>query len=53
VYEEQTAPLIAYYDDPNDARLVRVDALAPIDDVTAQLVKLVESNGFSHKGAPA
>jgi adenylate kinase len=53
VYEEQTAPLIAYYDDPNDARLVRVDALAPIDDVTAQLVKLVASNGFSCHGAPA
>jgi adenylate kinase len=53
VYEEQTAPLIAYYDDPNDARLVRVDALAPIDDVTAQLVSLVSSNGFSRKGAPA
>jgi adenylate kinase len=41
VYSDQTAPLIAYYDDPADPRLVRVDALAPIDDVTAQLVKLV------------
>jgi adenylate kinase len=53
VYDEQTAPLIAYYDDPNDARLVRVDALAPIDSVTDQLVQLVNSNGFSRKGAPA
>ncbi len=53
VYDDQTAPLIAYYDDPTDARLVRVDALAPIDDVTQQLVKLVSSNGFSRNGAPA
>ena len=53
VYDDQTAPLIAYYDDPSDARLVRVDALAPIGDVTAQLVKLVNSNGFSRNGAPA
>jgi adenylate kinase len=53
VYEDQTAPLIAYYDDPNDARLVRVDALAPIDSVTAQLVKLVDGNGFSHNGSAA
>ncbi len=52
VYEDQTAPLIAYYDDPSDARLVRVDALAPIADVTRQLVKLVSDNGFSqHEGA--
>jgi adenylate kinase len=53
VYDDQTAPLIAYYDDPSDPRLVRVDALAPIDDVTGQLVRLVNSNGFSHHGAPA
>ncbi len=53
VYEDQTAPLIAYYDDPADPRLVRVDALAPIEAVTEQLVKLVHSNGFSHRGAPA
>ena len=51
VYEEQTAPLIAYYDDPSDARLVRVDALAPIDDVTAQLVKLLSDDGFSNGSA--
>jgi len=53
VYDEQTAPLIAYYDDPADPRLVRVDALAPIGDVTQQLVDLVGSNGFSRRGAPA
>jgi adenylate kinase len=53
VYDDQTAPLIAYYDDPADPRLVRVDALAPIASVTEQLVRLVNSNGFSHNGAPA
>jgi adenylate kinase len=53
VYDDQTAPLIAYYDDPSDPRLVRVDALAPIASVTAQLVKLVNSNGFSHNGETA
>lgn len=45
VYEEQTAPLIAYYDDPADPRLARVDALAPIDSVTRQLVDLVKDDG--------
>ena len=53
VYENETAPLIGYYDDPSDARLVRVDALAPIDAVTRQLVALVGSNGFSHNGKSA
>ncbi|HEV2737045.1 MAG TPA: adenylate kinase [Candidatus Elarobacter sp.] len=53
VYDDQTAPLIAYYDDPSDARLVRVDALAPIESVTEQLVKLVNGNGFSRNGEPA
>ncbi len=51
VYEEQTAPLIAYYDDPSDPRLVRVDALAPIDEVTRQLVKLVSGDGFREGAA--
>ena len=45
VYTDQTAPLIAYYDDPQEARLVKVDALAPIADVTAQLERLVADNG--------
>ena len=51
-YVEKTAPLIGYYDDPADPRLVRVDALAPIPSVTEQLVRLVSSNGFSTVGAP-
>jgi adenylate kinase len=50
VYEDQTAPLIAYYGDPADSRLVRVDALAPIGDVTQQLVKLVGGDGPSRNG---
>jgi adenylate kinase len=49
-YDALTAPLIAYYDDPADPRLVSVDALAPIDDVTAQLTKLVSGN-VSRNGA--
>jgi adenylate kinase len=49
-YDALTAPLIAYYDDPSDPRLVSVDALAPIDDVTAQLTKLVSGN-VSRNGA--
>src|ERR1700681_143451 len=53
VYDDQTAPLIAYYDDPSNPRLVRVDALAPIESVTEQLVRLIKSDGFSRNGAPA
>jgi adenylate kinase len=53
VYDDQTAPLIAYYDDPSDPRLVRVNALGPIDTVTEQLVRVVNSDGFSRNGAPA
>jgi adenylate kinase len=53
VYDEQTSPLIAYYGDASDPRLVRVDALAPIDAVTEQLTKLINSDGFSRNGAPA
>jgi adenylate kinase len=44
VYNEQTTPLIAYYDNPA-RRLLKVDALAPIDAVTEQLVGLVQSDG--------
>ena len=51
-YTEHTAPLIAYYDDPQGARLVKVDALAPIEAVTAQLVGLV-GNGAAAGGARA
>ena len=50
-YQEKTAPLIAYYDDPSNDRLETVNALAPIADVTGQLVKLVEDGDFV-KGAP-
>ena len=45
VYEEQTARLIAYYDDPADPRLVMVDALGPIDSVTRKLVAVIGGNG--------
>jgi adenylate kinase len=47
VYSEQTAPLIAYYDNPADPRLTRVDALASIDKVTAELTALLDDNGFT------
>lgn len=50
-YVEKTAPLIGYYDNPADPRLMRIDALAPIDNVTDQLVKLLTGNGFA-VGAP-
>lgn len=51
VYEEQTAPLIAYYDDPADPRLVSVDALGPIDTVTRELVALIDGNGDERRAA--
>jgi adenylate kinase len=51
VYGDQTAPLIAYYADPTHPRLVRVDALGPIELVTEQLVKLVTEHGFGTNGA--
>ncbi|MBV9439343.1 MAG: adenylate kinase [Candidatus Eremiobacteraeota bacterium] len=41
VYHAQTAPLIAYYEAGAESRLKRVDALAPIDVVNEQLVRLV------------
>jgi adenylate kinase len=52
VYQDQTAPLIAYYDDPSDPRLVTVDALEPIDNVTRQLVALLAPNGEPASVAP-
>ena len=45
VYETQTAPLIAYYEDAKNPRLIKVDALAPIEKVSQQLVNLVERDG--------
>jgi adenylate kinase len=37
-YREKTAPLIGYYDNPADPRLVSVDALGPIEAVTDRIV---------------
>ncbi|BDE06754.1 adenylate kinase [Vulcanimicrobium alpinum] len=51
-YVEKTAPLIGYYDDPSDPRLMRVNALAPIGQVTAQLTALIEGDGFASVTAP-
>jgi adenylate kinase len=45
VYEEQTAPLVAYYDDAGDPRLARVDALGPIEKVSRQLIDFVHGHG--------
>jgi adenylate kinase len=45
VYDEQTAPLIEYYDDADDRRLARVDALAPIERVSRQLIDFVRGHG--------
>jgi adenylate kinase len=40
-YEENTAPLVGYYEKSPVTTLLRVDALAPIESVSAQLVDLV------------
>ena len=45
VYQEQTAPLVAYYDDAGGPRLARVDALGPIENVSRQLIEFVRSHG--------
>jgi adenylate kinase len=45
VYDEQTAPLIEYYDDAGDRRLARVDALGPIEKVSRQLIDFVHGHG--------
>ena len=50
-YQEKTAPLIGYYDDPADPRLTRIDALAPIADVTRQLGVLVNCAALSPVGS--
>jgi adenylate kinase len=50
VYEDQTAPLVAYYAHPANHRLATVNALEPIDAVSEQLHKLV-TGGFSKNGA--
>jgi adenylate kinase len=51
-YQEKTAPLIGYYDDPADPRLERIDALAPIADVTRQLGVLVDCAALVPVGTP-
>jgi adenylate kinase len=51
-YREKTAPLIGYYDDPSDPRLERIDALAPIAEVTRQLGALVGCTALAPAGAP-
>jgi adenylate kinase len=52
VYREQTAPLIAYYDDPADPRLVTVDALAPINVVADELAALLADRNDPPQSAP-
>ncbi len=42
-YEEKTAPLIGYYEKSPVATLLHVDALAPIETVSAQLAGLVRN----------
>jgi adenylate kinase len=44
VYADQTAPLVAYYQGGGH-QLARVDALAPIDRVSEELIKLVNRKG--------
>ena len=46
-YEEKTAPLVGYYEKSPVTSLLHLDALAPIETVSAQLVDLVR------KGQPA
>jgi adenylate kinase len=50
-YEQLTTPLIGYYDNPADPRLVKVDALAPIDAVTKQLVDMIQNDGGGRASA--
>ena len=47
VYDEQTAPLVGYYEASAADRLTRVDGLAPIAEVSAQL----ERNVAPQKGS--
>ena len=42
-YEEKTAPLVGYYEKSPVTTLLRLDALAPINTVSAQLVNLVRN----------
>lgn len=49
VYERQTAPLAAYYDESGASRLVRIDANKPISDVTAEIEKALVAAGVPHR----
>ena len=49
VYERQTAPLAAYYDEPGASRLVRIDANKPIADVTAEIEKALVAAGAAQR----
>ncbi len=51
-YTEKTAPLVSYYESADRTRLVRIDALAPIADVSAQLAKLMDRGDLA-RHAPA
>lgn len=49
VYDAQTAPLIAYYEQRGLLR--QVDALAPIDQVTAAVIACIQTVGAGKHGA--
>ncbi len=51
-YTEKTSPLVAYYEQADPPRLVRINALAPIADVSAQLANLIERGDLA-RHAPA
>ncbi len=53
VYSEQTAPLIAYYEAAAHTRLVRVDALGPIEAVSAQLEQVLGDEGRAGRAGDA
>jgi adenylate kinase len=50
-YDEKTSPLIGYYDKSPVTTLLRLDALAPIETVSEQLVNLIR--GGDRNGQPA
>jgi adenylate kinase len=50
-YDAKTAPLIGYYGESPETSLLHVDALAPIETVSEQLVKLVRNGRNGRQGA--
>lgn len=44
VFEEQTEPLIHYYDDTKQRRYLRIDASRPVAEVTAELLRALETH---------